>query len=491
MTPNDMELVRAYARHHSEEAFAALVSRHVNLVYSVALHQLRDNSLAEDVTQAVFIILARKAGSLGPKTILSAWLCRTAQYAAANALRTECRRQAREQELAMEPYQPESETSPWPDIAPLLNVAMAELGEKYHNAIVLRFFESKDLKQVGAELGVDERTAQTRVRRAIEKLRKFFIKRGITLSAAVIAGAISANSVQAAPAAFAKSVTAVAITKGTAVSASTLILIKGVLKLMAWAKLKTALVAGTVLLLTAGTVTTAIVKVISHYREKAREDAVWSSITAIDLQNLLGAPPAVSIRPAKPGSGLGNAWVGDSDKQLASGKTIQMLLADAYHFRVGHIVAEVPLPAGEYDFIVSLPDHQSEALQAALKEKFGLVGQRELISTNVLLLKVAKPRARGLKPTSGSADMNRLGVGRLEIVNGPVSSLLISLENYFKIPVINQTHLAGRYDLDLKWNEDRLNPNPEALKQALLNKLGLELVPDTQTIEMLVVKKVK
>src|SRR4051812_16465010 len=115
MTTNDMELVREYASHESEEAFAALVSRHVNLVYSVALHQLRDASLAEEVTQAVFIILARKAGSLGPTTILSAWLCRTSQYAAADALRTQRRRLCREQELYMQSLssQPEPETSPW------------------------------------------------------------------------------------------------------------------------------------------------------------------------------------------------------------------------------------------------------------------------------------------------------------------------------------------------------------------------------------------
>ena len=104
-----------------------------------------------------------------------------------------------------------SETSPWLDIAPLLNIAMAELGDKYHSAIVLRFFEGKELKQVGAELGVDERTAQTRVRRGVEKLRKFFVKRGITVSASVIAGAISANAVQAAPVGLVKSITAVCV----------------------------------------------------------------------------------------------------------------------------------------------------------------------------------------------------------------------------------------------------------------------------------------
>ncbi|HEY1718822.1 MAG TPA: sigma factor [Verrucomicrobiae bacterium] len=98
MMTDDMALLREYARRNSEEAFAALVSRHVNLVYSVALRQVRDPHLAEEITQAVFIILARKAESLNAKTVLSGWLCRTARYASANALTIQRRRQHREQE---------------------------------------------------------------------------------------------------------------------------------------------------------------------------------------------------------------------------------------------------------------------------------------------------------------------------------------------------------------------------------------------------------
>jgi hypothetical protein len=149
--------------------------------------------------------------------------------------------------------QPEPDSSPWTNIAPLLNVAMARLGEKDHNAIVLRFFEGKDLKQVGAALGVSENTAKTRVSRAVEKLRKFFVSRGITLSAEAITGAISANAVQVAPVAFAKSLTAVAIAKGAAASGSTLTLVKGALKIMAWTKAKTVIVVGVAAIFTVGT----------------------------------------------------------------------------------------------------------------------------------------------------------------------------------------------------------------------------------------------
>src|ERR1700761_5765243 len=140
MMPDDMALLQDYARNNSSEAFSELVNRHINLVYSVALRRVRDPHLAEEITQVVFIILARKARSLGPKTILSGWLCRTAQFASANALTTQYRRQRREQEAQQEASmqsavnEPPSET--WTEIAPLLDDAMSSLGEKDHNAIV-------------------------------------------------------------------------------------------------------------------------------------------------------------------------------------------------------------------------------------------------------------------------------------------------------------------------------------------------------------------
>ena len=253
MTIDDMQLVQQYARCKSEEAFAVLVARHVNLVYSVAFRQVRDAHLAEEITQTVFIILARKAGSLSSRTVISGWLCQTARFASAKALTMRRRRQEREQEY-MQSIVNESESDAWMQIATLLDTAMAHLGEKDHNALVLRFFEKRNFKAVSAALGTTEAGAKMRVNRALEKLRKFFTKRGLTFSAAVIAGAISAHSVQAAPIGLATSVTLAAV-KGTTVATSTLTLIETTLKLMAWTKLKTAVVGGAMAIMAAGTVT--------------------------------------------------------------------------------------------------------------------------------------------------------------------------------------------------------------------------------------------
>ena len=259
---NDGELLRQYAENHSDEAFAELVARHINLVYSVALRQVGNPHHAEEITQAVFIILARKVAQLRHDKALSSWLFQATRLTANNFVTSEMRRHRREQEAYMQTILNESGTEVWTKIAPLLDAAVAALNEKDRRAIMLRFYEGRNLSEVGIALGANEDAAKKRVNRAVEKLQRFFLRRGVSSTAATIAGTISANSVQAAPVELAKTATAVALAKGATASASTLTLIKGALKVMAWTKVKTAIVAGAVVLLATGATTVIVQKTI-------------------------------------------------------------------------------------------------------------------------------------------------------------------------------------------------------------------------------------
>jgi len=272
---DDNALLHEYVENDSEEAFAALVKRHVNKVYSVALRHTRNPHSAEEITQAVFVILAKKSAHLGKKVVLSGWLYETSRLTAVTFIRSEIRRARREQEAHMQNFLNKNEADVWPQIAPLLDMAMAGLSETDRHAVVLRFFDGKSIKEVGAALGASEDAAKMRLTRAVEKLRGFFTKRGIVLPASVLTTTISANSVQAAPAALAKSVTAVAIAKGAAASGSTLTLIKGALKIMAWTKAKTAIVVGVGILFAAGTATVTVKEIAA--RRTARHDiqGIW------------------------------------------------------------------------------------------------------------------------------------------------------------------------------------------------------------------------
>jgi len=245
---HDSELLQEYARRNSEEAFATLVSRHIDLVYSTAFRHVTNHHHAEEITQAVFVILARKAPVLSRNTILAGWLFRTTRLTAANYLRAEFRRLRREQESFMQSNLNEDRGDPWREVEPMLNDAIAGLRERDRNAIVLRFLQGKNYKSVAAALGGSEEAAQMRVGRALEKLRKLFAKRGVLLTATTLGALMTAHGTPAAPSGLAASVTIGAL-QGTTMTASTLTLVKGTLKLMAWTKLKFATGAGVVLLL--------------------------------------------------------------------------------------------------------------------------------------------------------------------------------------------------------------------------------------------------
>jgi RNA polymerase sigma factor (sigma-70 family) len=253
--PDDHQLLAEFARAESEPAFAALVARYINLVFSTAFRFTGNAHHAEEITQAVFIILARKAGKLSPRVVLSGWLYQVARLTSANFMKREIRRQRREQEAYMQSALNEPHDNAWHAIAPLLDDAMGKLGQTDRDAVVLRYFENKSAAEIGAALQMNEETARRRVNRALEKLHRYFKQRGISSTTTGIAGAISANSVHAAPVALTQTVTPLAVAKGSLATVSILTLVKGTLNYMLWNKLKLAMAVGTAVILAAGTTT--------------------------------------------------------------------------------------------------------------------------------------------------------------------------------------------------------------------------------------------
>ena len=222
---SDLDLLRRFARENSQDAFAEIVRRHLNLVYSAALRQVRSPQLAEEISQSVFADLARSGTGILPvneTNSLAPRLYAVARRTAIDAIRKESRRQLREQ-IAVEMNDMNATANDWMQIEPLLDDAMAALDETDRSAILLRYFENKSLREVGESLKISDDAAQKRVSRAVERLREFFTKQKITVGASGLAVLISANAVQAAPIGLTATISAAAIWTGTAVKTSTII----------------------------------------------------------------------------------------------------------------------------------------------------------------------------------------------------------------------------------------------------------------------------
>jgi RNA polymerase sigma factor (sigma-70 family) len=217
---DDAALLRQYAETRSDHAFAELVRRHVNLVYSAALRQVGgDAHLAHDVAQLVFTDLARKAAAVARCPVLAGWLHTSTHYAAAKAVRSEQRRRLREQQAhaMQELLNNSAQDAEWSRLRPVLDVAIKQLPPEDRDAILLRFFEGRAFAAIGERLRLTENAARMRVERSLEKLRHELSRRGIDSTSGALATVLINQAVTAAPVPLASSVTAAALT-GTAAS---------------------------------------------------------------------------------------------------------------------------------------------------------------------------------------------------------------------------------------------------------------------------------
>jgi RNA polymerase sigma factor (sigma-70 family) len=242
----DWQQLREYLENGSEAAFAALVNRHLGLVYSVALRKLGNPEDAKEVAQSVFYDLARKARKLRSDTVIVGWLHRAAWLASLHYWRTEHRRRQREQQAAlMNTSDPAPENS-WQQVAAHLDEALTQMDEQERLGILLRFFQGKSFRQVGETLGVNEDAARMRINRALEKLHALLIRKAVSCPLSVLGALLADQAVQAAPLEITQSV--LNALRQAAQAAPTPLASLTLVSLLAKVKLKTALVFGLALL---------------------------------------------------------------------------------------------------------------------------------------------------------------------------------------------------------------------------------------------------
>jgi RNA polymerase sigma factor (sigma-70 family) len=191
---NDAQWLSEFVKSRSESAFRQVVEHHLPMVLGTARRITGNNALAEEIAQAVFILLARKASQLRSSTLLGGWLYRTTRFVAARALTSEQRRKRREEEAA----RMHTDDDPvWIALIPQLDDAMARLAEGDRNTLVLRFLQQQTMRDVGIALGISEEAAKKRVARALEKLRGIFKRRGVEVGAGTLAAGMGRESARA------------------------------------------------------------------------------------------------------------------------------------------------------------------------------------------------------------------------------------------------------------------------------------------------------
>lgn len=236
----DRELIGQYVESASQQAFGDLVRRHAGWVYACARRKVRDAHSAEDVTQAVFILLSQNAKKLQGYQRLTAWLFKATHYCSANVLKQQARRHRHEREAAMR-QQLATAGGPanWEEIWPVLDEAVRKLRSADREAVLLRFYQGMSLSELAGAIGTGEDAAKKRVQRAVERLRGLLAKKGVTARVGALGMVMTEKVTEAAPAGLVDTLVATSAAGGGG-AGSAGVIAKGALKMMVWANMKVA-----------------------------------------------------------------------------------------------------------------------------------------------------------------------------------------------------------------------------------------------------------
>lgn len=259
---------------------------------------------------------------------------------------------------------------------------------------------------------------------------------------------------------------------------------------MAWTKAKTALVVGVGILLATGATTVVVKRVVA---KSSASDPAWANDPrnwAINSKVLDSLPPAFILRPTRFANTGGGMTSGN--RQLWRNQPVQTFVAEAYTTPKWRSELPPGLPPGRFDLLITLPDHPKEMLQEEIKKRFGLVAHKEMREVDVLRLKVSNPNPPNLKlhPSNDRSSLWSSYNSKETLRNQPLGVFIsLIIESTMEEPVLDETGLANRYDLDLQWKPKPGESEKDAFRRALSKQLGLELVPDRAPIQMLIVEK--
>jgi uncharacterized protein (TIGR03435 family) len=505
---DDQALLLSYARSRDAEAFAQLVNRYTTFVFSIAKRVTDNATTAEDVTQDCFFALARQAASIHGS--LPGWLHGVALNRSRQAIRKDVRRQRHEARFL--PPSGAGGESHWSQISPLVDVALNKLPDELREPLVQHFLLGRTQAEVGASLHINQSTVSRRLQEGIERLREHLRQTGVVCGVAGLSTSLAQNARAAVPARLSASLAKMALAGPGAAAASTAaaasqgilntFFLKGAWIITALHGTKAAIAIGVGLLLAA---TTAVVV----YENRPYP---WQVAGAFEmLDQLKQSPPQVKIVPTIFSYAAGNA--SDGTRCIAMRQRPVDLLQIAYKTSECRFVFESK-PEGYYDFIANLPNGNEDALQREIEKRFRLTVQVEKRATDVLLLTVKNRNATGLRlggsdsgsgiecavcTTETTVDGKTKSTGYYRGPyhgNGRFSPFVVFLERALTIPIVDRTNLAGgkpMINIQWDWGDETWQPGGkcDALKKALLDQLGLALIPSRETIDMFVVKEKK